>query len=293
MSRVLVLGAQVPEIFDADAWAQLSRYYDGELVVPVPEGYPESWRWDDASQAFVPRGKRMTGLQVYHTLFTAQEKAAAHGSTNPAVQGLISALIAFFPVEIDLTESFHQTGVALLLSEGILTPERAAAAAAGEPVATLLMPGAMQHPMILRGDPGPTGPAGPAGEPGPAGPQGPQGEPGPPGEPGPAGADGAAGSRVRAGQIVGASGTIAATPGAQLLISVHGAWGGATSAQTARLHYDGQIVATHPLKQASTADRTGLSLGALVTAVASAEVSVSATGGALHDPRILWLEIEL
>lgn len=70
-----------------------------------------------------------------------------------------------------------------------------------------------------------------------------------------------------------------------------GAWGNNTSAHTASLNYNGAIIATNQLKQAATADRTGLSLVGVVTAVASATCSITVTGGTLYDPKIAWLEI--
>lgn len=298
MRRIGILNAagQIAEVALVNDGAELAGYDTSHGLVPdVPEGFPETLRWHEG--AFVPRPKRMLGRLVYHTLFTAAEKAAAHGSPIPAVQALIGALVAFFDVEIDLSDTFHQTGVQTLLAAGILTPARAAEVAAGVPVVqwAAFTPGSS---IIIGGgqsEPGPQGPQGPAGPQGPQGPQGPAGPQGPQGEQGPAGPQGEAGEpapRVLSGQIVGASGTISATAGSTLLIWGAGAWGNSTAAATARLSYGGSVVAEHQLKQAATADRTGLSLAARVTAGANGAVAITATAGTLYDPRILWMEIE-
>jgi len=94
-----------------------------------------------------------------------------------------------------------------------------------------------------------------------------------------------------AGTNAGASFTLAATAGKAIHLTVGGAWGNDTSAQTVTLNYNGIDVASHPLKQATTDDRTGISLTATVTAVASATVSVTVTGGTLYNPTISWIVI--
>lgn len=93
------------------------------------------------------------------------------------------------------------------------------------------------------------------------------------------------------GQISGASGTLTATAGRKLLIFGSGAWGNSTTNQTATLVYNGSTIATHPLRQAATTDRTGLSLIGHVTAIASATVTISVTGGTLYNPIISWIEV--
>jgi hypothetical protein len=99
-------------------------------------------------------------------------------------------------------------------------------------------------------------------------------------------------STVTAGQNVGASFTLTATAGEQILIIASGAFGNITTAQTVTLNYNGGAVASHPLKQAAAADRTGISLTAVVTAVASATCSVTVTGGTLYDPKIVYLRVK-
>lgn len=254
MRRIGILNAdgQISEVALVREGEELAGYDTSHGVVPdVPEGFPETLRWHNGD--FVPRPKRMLGKLVYHTLFTAAEKAAAHGSPVPAVQALIGALVAFFDVEIDLSDTFHQTGVQTLVAAGVLTPARAAEVAAGVPVVswTPMTPGAS---IVIGG-----------------------------GQPAP---------RVLSGQIGGASGTIPATPGSTLLIWASGAWGNSTAAATAHLSYGGSVVAEHPLRQAATTDWTGLSLAARVTAGANGDVSITATAGTLCDTRILWMEIE-
>ena len=91
--------------------------------------------------------------------------------------------------------------------------------------------------------------------------------------------------------IDAASGTLTATAGRTLLIFGTSSWGNVTSAQTGRLNYDGNVIAEQPLKQAANLDRTRIALVASVTAVASATVSVTATGGTLYNPRIAWIEV--
>jgi len=145
-------------------------------------------------------------------------------------------------------------------------------------------------PAGATGPTGPEGPEGPAGPTGATGPEGPAGATGPEGPEGPAGPTGPTGPAIVTGQNTGASFTLTATAGKTLVIFGSGAFGNNASAQTARLNYNGNIVATHPLKQAATADRTGLSLIARVTAVASATCSITVTGGTLYDPVITWLE---
>jgi hypothetical protein len=144
------------------------------------------------------------------------------------------------------------------------------------------------------GDTGPQGPTGATGPQGPAGPTGPTGATGPEGPEGPAGANGSNGTNgttTVTGQIDAASGTLTATAGRDLIIFGSGAWGNNTSAQTANLNYNGNVIATHPLKQAANADRTGLSLVGRVTAVSSATASVTVTGGTLYNARVTWVEV--
>lgn len=158
MSRVLILTQGEEQIFEAAVWAELSQRYPVALAITnLPDGYPETMRWDQATQGFVPR----------------------------------------------------------------------------------------EPPVI------------------------------PP----------------RSGQIAAASGIIAARPGALLMLFGLGAWGNSTAAATVRLSYAGQIVAAHPVKQAATADRTGLSLGARVEAVEGGEATLTATAGSLYESRILWTEV--
>lgn len=156
------------------------------------------------------------------------------------------------------------------------------------------------------GDPGPpgedgangtNGTNGAAGEQGIQGIQGIQGVKGDKGDTGDAGApgtngtNGTNGTTTLTGQINAASGTLEATAGRTLLIFGSGAWGNSASALVANLNYNGNVIATHPLKQAATADRTGLSLVGRVTAVASATASVTVTGGTLYNPRVTWIEV--
>lgn len=94
-----------------------------------------------------------------------------------------------------------------------------------------------------------------------------------------------------AGSNTGASFTLTATAGRKIVLIAGGAWGNNTTAQTVTLNYNGSGVASHPLKQAAAADRTSISLTAVVTAVASATVSVTVTGGTLYDPVISWIVI--
>lgn len=96
---------------------------------------------------------------------------------------------------------------------------------------------------------------------------------------------------VTVSQNAGASLTLTATPGRGLLIFGYGAWGNSATAGTANLNYNGNVIATHPLKQAAAADRTGLSLIGSVTAVESATCSITVTLGTLYNPVITWLEI--
>ncbi|MFN3371635.1 MAG: hypothetical protein ACK4Z0_08925 [Sphingomonadaceae bacterium] len=159
MSRVLILTQGEEQIFESDVWAQLAPRYPAALAITnVPAGYPETMRWDQATQAFVPR-------------------------------------------------------------EQPLRPPRS-------------------------------------------------------------------------GQINAASGTIHARPGTLLMIWASGAWGNVNTAQTVRLGYAGQVVASHAVRQAATTDRIGFSLMARVQASAAGEVSVTTTGGAVYDVRILWMEVE-
>jgi S-adenosylhomocysteine hydrolase len=109
--------------------------------------------------------------------------------------------------------------------------------------------------------------------------------------PGPTGPAGADGTTVIPGTNTGASFTLTATAGRTLVIFGSGAWGNNTTALVANLNYNGNVIATHPLKQGATADRTGLSLVGMVTAVASATCSITVTGGTLYNPKITWLEI--
>ena len=99
------------------------------------------------------------------------------------------------------------------------------------------------------------------------------------------------GELPRSGVIVGSSGTITATAGRVILIWVGGAWGNSTTAATLTLSYNGASVMTQGAKQAAAADRVGLSLLGRVTAVASATVSVTTTGGTFYNPVILWMEV--
>jgi hypothetical protein len=97
---------------------------------------------------------------------------------------------------------------------------------------------------------------------------------------------------TKGGRITGASGTIEATAGRKLVLIAGGAYGNNNAAQTVRLRYAGVDVAAHPVRQAATTDRIGISLVAYVTAVVSATAEITVTAGNLYDPAIAWIELE-
>lgn len=101
----------------------------------VPEGYPETARWNPSALAFEqftpPRWR--TSRQVFD-LFTADEKAAILTCGIKEVTGLVLALQ--MSERVDLDSTFHQQGVALLAGLGLLEPERAAQVLAGIPLET-------------------------------------------------------------------------------------------------------------------------------------------------------------
>lgn len=137
MSRVLVIWGSEEAIFDAAEWTALAAAHaePDAVIEDVPEAFPATLRWDPALEGFVARVPVMLGREIYRRLFTDAEKQAAH-STNVTL-GLVTAIVAHFDTPIALDSEQHLNGVALLLSAGILTPERAAEAAAGlEPYST-------------------------------------------------------------------------------------------------------------------------------------------------------------
>jgi hypothetical protein len=108
---------------------------DGLEVVELPAPPdPHATIWDPSARAFVPRVPALRAREIYN-LFTAQEKAAIHGSVYAPVQGLISALL-FAEGPIAMNSPFHINGVGLLAQLGLLTPERAAQVLAFEPPPT-------------------------------------------------------------------------------------------------------------------------------------------------------------
>ena len=98
-------------------------------------------------------------------------------------------------------------------------------------------------------------------------------------------------SSVATGRIASSSGTITATAGRILLIFGSGAWGNNIAAQTVTLNYNGSAIASHAVSQAALADRVGINLIGRVTAVASASVSITTSGGTLYDSAITWMEV--
>lgn len=125
---------------------------DGESyvsTVEVPDGYPESWRWNSETLEFEPYTppRRLTGLQIIG-LYTPAQHARMRRmlfATYPAghpqagelvdpdglVQRLADATMAMTGT-IAVTDPMHQNGTALYRAVGIIeSDEEAARIAAG------------------------------------------------------------------------------------------------------------------------------------------------------------------
>ena len=123
------------QVMPVTQWAGIAAYTDLDGIELIPDAAdPATHVWDPVTRTFVPRVPALRAREIYN-LFTAQEKAAIHGSVHAPVQGLISALL-FAEGPIAMNSPFHINGVGLLAQLGLLTPERAAQVLAFEPPQT-------------------------------------------------------------------------------------------------------------------------------------------------------------
>ncbi|MBT9165861.1 MAG: hypothetical protein DDT25_00523 [Chloroflexi bacterium] len=132
MKRVGIVNNKELQVFAEESWQGYADRLAG-AVIDVPDGYPESLRWNGEDFEAIPLS--LTPHEIYN-LFTTAEKVLFHGSQWPQVHGLIAALM-FHEGTIEIQSSFYQNGVGLLFAlhgNSEFNPERVGRVLRGLPL---------------------------------------------------------------------------------------------------------------------------------------------------------------